>query len=892
MRGAGKGSQSWTSSGRLNAIRDAQSRKQAKARALVERIEPRATFQMQALEDVALASPLVYRRKANQDVELTAAPVKPVLDAIGRSCGDRRDRVVLCWPVTPDNGFVAIALHLLEGRVSRRHVHGAVGFWPWRSGATWSSRSILVGPDALVRHGREAAQERREGNAWTKEFGGDDAIEMAFMRLHDLRASASATREGVTVRQPTLFELTAFFRPQEAGGSPYVAHPYHFLHRIRQYTEMGDRGGSTKRFLDVLGDPKLTPLPVFGLPANDRKLLRRCLGYERFREHPLDVVVADLTHTSIAEMGPSWPSKFQTLLEVLAGDSRSRPGVVVVTDDAFAFRKAEVVMKEVGHSQKPRTPFPSVEGALFPVPGFLGRATAPMSFAPFEARADLKDGRLLQLRDDVLAAARELERAEDVEAASALRAGFAHVRAAATFPVGLREAREIVEVMFAGDDPHDVAMRQRFYFEDACRALTEQISLSPYSVRLSDFKAKYRTMVEAWDAATPVSLKLSEMARSDRSGKNETLLVLPDRHVADIYRLSDGVVSTNWQIADAKSLAEHAGFLSCRRWVLVRPSNAVLRTVLMASPGPDRVDLVGDAAGSGLLLTELKPLASLPAFAPIKERANALLTAIGRSMASLASDHEEATLRGASRIGRIDFTRGDGEYTGPVIRIETERGYELLYRPGSEVLRHTPDDLRDFERIEAKDIEPADTILVLSQRLMESLRRELARAPKTVEALRAYHTAVAVKREQITGAKLRDKARRLTALIKELHPTFDDDEFRNVERWLAVDKDTTSIPDAQPQAPSTRERFGWFVEALGYPNQLADAWWVEGIRKTRSYSISEGLLFNQRAVAFVVDPESMKARNGTLNVGALQAAIIDNVDAVKKIEEIKGVRRA
>ncbi len=651
---------------------------------------------------------------------------------------------------------------------------------------------------------------------------------------------------------------------------------------------MADRGGSTKRFLDILDDPKLSPLAIFGLPANNRKFLRRCFAYERFSEHRIDAIIADLTHTSIAEIGPNWPDKFKVLLEVLAIDPRKRPGLVVIADDAFSFRKAENVMREVGHAQRPRTAFPSSHGALFQTPGFLGKANAPKSFPHFKARADLKDKRLLQLRDEVLTTARELEKAEDSEGASALRAGFAYVRAAANLPVGLDEARKIVSVMFTGDDQIDVAMRERFYFEDACRTLTEQIRLSPYSVRLAEFKAKFRALADAWGAATPVSLKLAEMAKMDRSGKNETLLILPDRHVADIYRLSDSVVATNWEIADARSFADHAGFRSCRRWVLVKPTNTLLRAVLMSSPGPDQVDLVGDAAGTGLLAMELKPLVSLQAFAPIRDRALALQTAIGRSVASLTADQDEAAPPNATRIGRIDFTRGDGDYSGPLIKIETERGYELLYRPGSDVLRHTPDDLRDFEKIEAKEIGISDTILVLAPRLMESLRRELARAPKTIEVLRAYHAAVASKRDQIPGAKLRDKARYLTSLIKSICPSFEDSEFRNVERWLDVDKDTASIPDAQPQAPSTRDRFGWFIEALGYPSILADTWWSEGIRKTRSYSISEGLLFNQRAVAFVVDPESMKARTGDLNVVALQAAIIDHVDTVKKVETIHG----
>jgi hypothetical protein len=99
-----------------------------------------------------------------------------------------------------------------------------------------------------------------------------------------------------------------------------------------------------------------------------------------------------------------------------------------------------------------------------------------------------------------------------------------------------------------------------------------------------------------------------------------------------------------------------------------------------------------------------------------------------------------------------------------------------------------------------------------------------------------------------------------------------------------VDETTLDDPAAQPQAPRTRRRFDLFAEALGMPSQLSDAYWDYGIRATRSYRVREGLLFHQRAVQFVVEPESLMARQADRDLRALWQAIMDSVDAVVRKE--------
>lgn len=565
------------------------------------------------------------------------------------------------------------------------------------------------------------------------------------------------------------------------------------------------------------------------------------------------------------------------------------PGVVVLTEDVFTMCKAEGVMREAVQTARSRRPSAKRMGLFLRAPGFLEPSARPVtSLSPIEFRADLKDGRLLALRDDVLRCARALEEYEDKGAAIALRSGLSFVRAMANLPIGLAEAKTIIETMYRTEDEADRAVRRKFFVADALQPLTEHARTSAEGGMLETFRRRFMATVEAWQGATPISAKLAAMSAQKGGATRNVMLVLPDRHVVNLYNLSDPALTCRWHVADPKTMLDVARTHCCDRWLLVRPNGDVLRSVLMADPGPRVVDLLGDAAGSALLEMELRPLSHLEGFAPVRDRALALLKAVGRSASSIERDQEEAQARTTVLREELDFTQSEGGYTGPRVRLSTEQDYTLLYRPGGEVLCHTPDDLRAFEKVGARSIQAGDAILVLNKPLMELLRRELARSPKTVETLRQYHVKVGAKREELPGDSLRDKARNVLRLIQAKHPEFGDHEVQNITRWLDVDGSTLDDPTAQPQAPKTRKRFQWFMDALQVHPELANVWWDHGIRLTRSYRLSEGLQFNQRATSFVLDPESFTARAGGRDLHALQQAVLDNVDVVKRTEVLRG----
>ena len=88
---------------------------------------------------------------------------RPIIDAILDSVEDGNDRVILAWPGRPGNGFAAAAIALREARATGRLADATLALWPWRNGATWSARSILVHPEDIAQIGARAADEIMHG---------------------------------------------------------------------------------------------------------------------------------------------------------------------------------------------------------------------------------------------------------------------------------------------------------------------------------------------------------------------------------------------------------------------------------------------------------------------------------------------------------------------------------------------------------------------------------------------------------------------------------------------------------------------------------------------------------------------------------------------------------
>ncbi|KAF0225751.1 MAG: hypothetical protein FD176_198 [Rhodospirillaceae bacterium] len=841
-----------------------------------------------------ISGPVRYERTSDDNDTLVLAEGLPIIATVHQSMGDRADRILQTWPSKPENAFIIAAMSILEGRLHGKLRHGSIGLWPWRSSLTAAARSILVEPTELLETARTAVNDLREGKGWIKPEVAMEEYQLLLMRLQDLRPKG-----GFVVRRPTLLEITPVFGPSDehlrtrGRQQIYDITPDQFLNRIRNHTLIGNAkmADNTAPWLRRVGDPMVSPYAVFGLPT-DTRTLSACLKFQRFARLGLDVIIADLTRPARELMG-RWEKNLKILLEALVNLGQARPGVVVVCDDAFVARKANEVFKAKAKDTKPPRRFPERRGVLLLLPSLLSSAAskekAPLSLPPIKWEIDLKDGSLVDLRDKLLSLAQKLDEAGLDDHSRAVKLGLQFVRRIVALPVGFTKARAIIEILYPGDDERDTVMRGRYFRDHALYPLNQAIADS--GVFTSDLKDAYYAIlkkVDQWAETTPIALKLGSILGAVQQPKDH-LLVFPTKSDCDIYQSADAWLTCRVPVIEARALRFVLDSGQRKQLILVQPNIDTVRTILLHPNTPQSVIVIGDASGARLLAGELRPLIDLEGFAAVRDRAKPLLEAIGKSERDLGGEDPDLEIVVPKDYRTLDFTQEDESgtnYSGAIVRIQTSGGYTINYRGNAWVLRSTPDEVRAFQKVQASKLAKDDAILVMSRPLMMLLREHFARMPKTLENLRQYHKAVASRVPDIPGKSISDKAREILRRIQLVEPKFEDDELSNIKRWLSVQENTVDDPAAMPFAPKTLRRYKLFVDALGIHKSLAEVYWNVGIRPTRAYRIREGLHFHERAVDFVIDPESTLTKDRDGELAALWQIIIQNVDVIEKTEII------
>jgi len=801
----------------------------------------------------------------------------------------------MAWPSRPGGGFAAGAVAMREARASGRLAYATLALWPWRSGATWAARFVLVHPSDVAQAAARAVDEMRRGAAWVQPDLAHDSLCLLEIRLRDLTAPGSAAsnrattaRPNIIVRSPTLLETTPVFAPSEGSRPPvYAADGQQVLRRVRDYTHIGDKNAGLEAHIAAVGDPLRAPFAIFGLPATTKlEALVRCLKFARFSAKSLDALIVDVTRTGRSELPDDWETRLAIVVQALGHASGRRPPVVVLCEDAFALRKAVRTLRTANATERPVRRMPLEVGAYLQEPGLFGSSVVLHGeMAPIAFEADIKDASLATVRNDLLALGRSFRRAGQTAAADAVSRALGFVRRSACLPIGLRQAREIADILHDGDDEVDASIRGLFRPKMALGPLAAAADLVPeLGAEARRLIGDIETRVTAWDEETPVSAKLAQLLQ-DNAWNSETMaLIIPDRRTADVYLSADRTLGVRCEIADARGLLRILTSRPPTRIIVVGPTPDVVRALLTAPVAPQRVLLLGDAAGIALLSAEIAPLSRIAAFAPIAERARAMAVALQRGGANEKLDLAEAEFRVVATMpeGEIDFTRSGDAYRGDILRFTTTRGHRLAYRPASDVLEFSPGETRPFERTEAREVRRGDRILVLDASVREPIRQAIAGSRESLKQLGLYHSRIAAIRAAASGASDLEKARQVLAAMRALDPAIGAHELQNVARWLTADRAPGEADGSrQPRAARDWPRFRVFMHAVGVDAHSADLYWRAAIVPARSYRVHEGFLFNQRVVQFVLDPEGTAAGAAAWKMmPGLWQFVLDAVDEV------------
>jgi hypothetical protein len=638
-----------------------------------------------------------------------------------------------------------------------------------------------------------------------------------------------------------------------------------------------------------VGDPLVTPFALMGLRALHRSELANYLDYARFIHYGLDAVVVDLTLTTRVALASDWQHQLEALLSALdAAPLPRRPPIVVLCEEAFIMRRADLVLRKHAKEAKTGRARPLKHGAVLLQAGLLQTSDTIPELPPVQFTADVKDASLAPLRDRLIGLMRRLREAGHTNAATAVGKVLHALSSFASLPIGITEARSVAGILFDGDGREEVEARSPFFPTSALQPMAEITNAAPeFEADIRQFLDEVKSRTHDWEHATPISLKLAQLLSDPEWNACDVLLVLPDARTTDVFLVSDGGVGCACRVIEASDLTERVTTDQWRRIVIVRPEPKTVRILLTMHASSSRVLLLGDAAGASLIAVEVKPLLSLPEFVPFAARAAALSAALDKGGATEKMHHHEVEFycHIPTSENLIDLTQAADGYTGNVIRFQLEGGRRVAYRPESDVLVFTPDEVRRFHRVDAHAIQVGDSILVLRKDIRDKLSEALLRSRKTAGQLKLYHQEIVRFRERLPGNMLMVKARHCLARMQAIDPLIGEHEVPNIARWLSV---KPSDSPQQPRAARDQRRFSVFMKAAEINETLTEAYWNFAVLPVRAYSAQEGHLFNRLIVQFIMDPEGVAVRAGWREYKDLWQAIVDSVERVTYKEICNG----
>ena len=300
--------------------------------------------------------------RANPSDWLFADAGRAVIDAVFEGVRDGHDRIVMTWPEPPGGGFVGACLALREARGQAGSLTPTFGYWPWRDGATWAARLVLVNPSDIAAAARASINDTH-ATEWQRSDLAHGSLDMIEIRLRDLdqqmTASPGRLRSGtsIVVRSPTLLETTLVFAPAASRAAPaYGPLPERILRRVRRHTFLGERNAGTRGPIrsrrrsdnhavrasrSTPGKARRGTYPLY--PKRTRSRI-----WDRRRHRRSDEA------RPIRSSGPMGAENFEALLKSLDEATGRRPATLILTEEPFTFGARPEVMKTIAATRRPK----------------------------------------------------------------------------------------------------------------------------------------------------------------------------------------------------------------------------------------------------------------------------------------------------------------------------------------------------------------------------------------------------------------------------------------------------------------------------------------------------------------------------------------------------------
>jgi hypothetical protein len=622
-----RGHNDWNTRGRIQRATTAGQQRAERAKKLLAASQIRlAAAKPRLVTRPGVSAPMAihYATTSEPQSWSDAAAGRPIISAITEAALDGADRVVFPWPSSPGGSFVSAAISLQQARASGSLAYATFAYWPWRNGATWAARSVLVNPADLLAVARRICTDVHNAADWVSNSVAHEDRAVVELRLEELleeTQTGGQNRGGgerIVVRSPNLLEVTAVFSPGEKGRAAYMADVDQVLYRMRRHTRIGKL--SLGKRLSAIGDPIQTPFALLGLPpAAKPELLQPYLRHARVGQLGLDVVVVDLTRPARRSLPDDWEKPFSSLIAALAAIPGRRPPVTVIVEDSYALNIATRILRTHCAALTPRRSAPIEVGAYLPQRGVLGPASElPSDLPPISFEPDIKDAALAPIRKALLSLGTALREEGGATAADAAQRALRFLRRAASLPVGLAEARDITDILHVEEDEIDRTARSAFRPKMELAGLYAVVDRHPVlGAEAKRLAKEIEAKAENWADETPVSAKLAAVL--DTSGRRAVgvMVAVSSGRIRDIFLSSERAMRWDCEVVSPDNLAGRLAAARPEQLMVVGPSPEIIRVLLTSPNVPASVVLIGDAAGVGLLCSEIRPISRIEAFRPL-----------------------------------------------------------------------------------------------------------------------------------------------------------------------------------------------------------------------------------------------------------------------------------
>lgn len=382
---------------------------------------------------------------------------------------------------------------------------------------------------------------------------------------------------------------------------------------------------------------------------------------------------------------------------------------------------------------------------------------------------------------------------------------------------------------------------------------------------IDDFNDVLGQLVET----TPANRFLDQLVRTERdrnsrvnslySQPRRSLVALPDgltERFARALLAKRGHADESWlRLTNCKKgINDWSGRLGeFDKVYFIMPRWDTIERLLAWETTPGTVQIVCDEATVQSLRKKVAWIKDRRLFHALAARMNSLCIAFDEALEHAEFDFAPDDIASSYQSS---FYNGEGR----PLKLVTASGKHIHLHEGTRIVCYNVEaEPRPFTCCKACDVEQGDTVFVIDEEYAQMVARHCSVSRAAPEWLRAYHNLIKVAQQAFPGESVRDKAKNVLEQMKK-RGTSDLPDITSVVNWLNVDVLLgESLDDVRPHAPRTRDMFDRFVEVLGVAQVVADTFWNQAIKATRSLRIRAGFSALNFSIDVLTDPDRAMA---------------------------------